>query len=59
MASTVVVTRPFSYVECPMCPQTIRFTNRVTPDGLVQADSDAIKTGLRVHLLFGCEAVER
>jgi hypothetical protein len=59
MASSVVVTQPFSYVDCPMCPQAIRFTNKVTPDGLVEHNEDAIRDGIRIHLLFGCEAVER
>lgn len=59
MASMVTVTTSYTYLLCPDCEQIIRFTNRVSPDGLVENDVDALVAGVRAHLLFGCEAVER
>lgn len=53
------VSPPYIYTPCPMCEQIIRITHRVGPDGLMEYVPEANHDGIRIHLLYGCEAVAR
>lgn len=56
---TRTIDAPYLYTACPACEQQIRLTLSINPDGTLEYDAAMGELGLRLHLRYACEAVER
>lgn len=54
-----LVDAPFLYSECPACFLPIRHTLQMNPDGTLIANPQMFERGIRLHLVYACEAVQR
>jgi hypothetical protein len=59
MRAGTTIAPPHMFSECPACFLPIRFTIQQLPDGTVTYDERLSSAGIRMHLLYGCEAARR
>jgi hypothetical protein len=59
MPAGTTIAPPYLFSECPACLLPIRFTVETLPDGQVRYSKQAFSAGIRIHLLYGCEAARR
>lgn len=50
---------PYVYTPCPACDQQIRFTCGRDEAGTPTLDIETTKRGVRLHIRYACEAVQR